>query len=148
MPPPKDEVHPCVSREPMDCKIKLTWLFRGSGTEYRRNLIPADLFYFHVPLFSIPRREGSPTVVEYNRQVTSVRRNDKVCSLAGRCLMRPSPCGIHARLPKASQSFTAIFDRASSRFPLVYRDTCTYIDATSSVSTYTIFFADTLREKL
>lgn len=37
--------------KPMDCKIKLTWLFRGSRTEYRRNLIPSGLFYFRVPLF-------------------------------------------------------------------------------------------------
>lgn len=43
--------HPSVSWKPMDCKIKLTWLFRGSRTEYHRNLIPSGLFYFRVPLF-------------------------------------------------------------------------------------------------
>lgn len=43
----------------MDCKIKLTWLFRGSRTEYHRNLIPSGLFYFRVPLFFF-----SPTSAE------------------------------------------------------------------------------------
>lgn len=36
--------------EPMDCKIKLTWLFRGLGTEYQLNLIPVGTLRSMLPL--------------------------------------------------------------------------------------------------
>lgn len=54
----------------MDCKIKLTWLFRGSRTEYHRNLIPSGLFYFRVPLFfhqkETLRKEGRYVLLNYS----------------------------------------------------------------------------------
>jgi len=67
----------------MDCKIKLTWLFRGPGTEHRGNLIPADLFYFLVPLSPLARRRRLDTRRAQAASHVPSRRNDKVRPFRG-----------------------------------------------------------------